>query len=70
MRQRFVRQNVRKICQTKCQKDMPDKDMSDKMSESMLEDFFFGAHAVHAPGPDGHQNVLSLVSYSHMLENR
>ena len=31
---------------------------------------FFWAHAVHARGSDGHQNVLSLISYSHMLENR
>ena len=33
-------------------------------------DFFFWAHAVHAQGSDGHQNVLSLISYSHILENR
>ena len=31
---------------------------------------FFGAHAVRARGSDGHQNVLSLIDYSHMLENR
>ena len=30
----------------------------------------FWAHAVRARGSDGHQNVLSLVSYSHILENR
>ena len=30
----------------------------------------FWAHAVHARGSDGHQNVLSLISYSHILENR
>ena len=34
-----------------------------------LSDFFW-AHAVHARGSDGHQNVLSLISYSHILENR
>jgi len=32
--------------------------------------FFFWAHAVRARGSDGHQNVLSLIDYSHMLENR
>ena len=32
--------------------------------------FVFWAHAVHARGSDGHQNVLSLISYSHILENR
>ena len=32
--------------------------------------FFFWAHAVHARGSDSHQNVLSLISYSHILENR
>ena len=31
---------------------------------------FFWAHAVRARGSDGHQNVLSLISNSHMLENR
>ena len=31
---------------------------------------FFCAHAVRARGSDGHQNVLSLIGYSHMLENR
>ena len=29
---------------------------------------FFFAHAVRARGSDGHQNVLSLIGYSHMLE--
>ena len=31
---------------------------------------FFWAHAVRARSSDGHQNVLSLIGYSHMLENR
>ena len=31
---------------------------------------FFWAHAVRARGSDGHQNVLSLIGYSLMLENR
>ena len=31
---------------------------------------FFWAHAVRARGSDGHQNVLSLIGNSHMLENR
>ena len=30
---------------------------------------FFLAHAVRARGSDGHQNVLSQIGYSHMLEN-
>ena len=34
------------------------------------QSFFFWAHAVHARGSDGHQNVLPLISYSHILENR
>ena len=38
-----------------------------KMSKVRI---FFWAHAVRARGSDGHQNVLSLISYSHMLENR
>ena len=38
-------------------------------SESAIESFFC-AHAVRARGSDGHQNVLSLIDYSHMLENR
>jgi len=31
---------------------------------------FFCAHAVRAQSSDGHKNVLSLIGYSHMLENR
>ena len=31
---------------------------------------FFWAHAVLARGSDGHQNVLYLIRYSHVLENR
>ena len=31
---------------------------------------FFFAHAVRARSSDGHKNVLSLIGYSHMLENR
>ena len=34
------------------------------------ENFFFCAHAVRARSSDGHKNVLSLIGYSHMLENR
>ena len=32
--------------------------------------YFFCAHAVRAQSSDGHKNVLSLIGYSHMLENR
>ena len=35
-----------------------------------LRNNFFWAHAVRARGSDGRQNVLSLIGYSHMLENR
>ena len=31
---------------------------------------FFCAHAVRARSSDGHKNVLSLIGYSHILENR
>ena len=31
---------------------------------------FFLAHAVHARGSDGHQNVLSLISYSHVVREQ
>ena len=31
---------------------------------------FFLAHAVHARGSDGHQNVLSLISYSHIVREQ
>ena len=31
---------------------------------------FFWAHAVRARSSDGHKNVLSLIGYSHLLENR
>ena len=31
---------------------------------------FFFAHAVRASSSDGHKNVLSLIGYSHLLENR
>ena len=31
---------------------------------------FFCAHAVLARSSDGHKNVLSLIGYSHLLENR
>ena len=31
---------------------------------------FFLAHAVRARSSDGHKNVLSLIGYSHLLENR
>ena len=31
---------------------------------------FFCAHAVRAQSSDGHKNVLSLIGYSHLLENR
>ena len=33
-------------------------------------DFLGGAHAVRARSSDGHKNVLSLIGYSHLLENR
>ena len=32
--------------------------------------FLFCAHAVRARSSDGHKNVLSLIGYSHILENR
>ena len=31
---------------------------------------FFSAHAVHARGSDGHQKVLSLFSYSHVVREQ
>ena len=40
------------------------------MSLAKLRLDFFCAHAVCAQGSDGHKNVLSLLGYSHMLENR
>ena len=40
-----------------------------RMAEGMFSLWiFFWAHAVHARGSDGHQNVLSLISYSHIME--
>ena len=32
--------------------------------------FFFSAHAVHARGSDGHQNVLWSISYSHVVREQ
>ena len=43
---------------------------SHKTVEETKEKFFFWAHAVRARGSDGHQNVLSGIGCSHMLENR
>ena len=44
-----------------------DKEAGEKGNSCCL---FFFAHAVRARGSDGHKNVLSLIGYSHMLENR
>ena len=38
-------------------------------ARAFVQDFFF-AHAVRARSSDGHKNVLSLIGYSHILENR
>ena len=35
---------------------------------SSQQRLFFFAHAVYARGSEGHQNVLSLIGYSHILE--
>jgi len=39
------------------------------LSLSVIMWKFFLAHTVRAQGSDGHQNVLSQIGYSHMLEN-
>ena len=36
----------------------------------VINPLLFCAHAVRAQSSDGHTNVLSLIGYSHLLENR
>ena len=43
---------------------------SRKHSSDSCQVDFFCAHAVRAQSSDSHKNVLSLIGYSHMLENR
>ena len=52
---------------TSCHVKSWEENQTDSAEATIL---FFCAHAVRARSSDGHKNVLSLIGYSHLLENR
>ena len=53
---------------TTCHDKLPNLSRTE-ISDANHHDFFL-AHAVHARGSDGHQNVLWSISYSHVVRER
>ena len=49
---------------------MGDQTMESLSDADWSEESFFLAHAVHARGSDGQQNVLWSISYSHVVREQ